>query len=450
MIYSVNAITLGKSSAGIKPENKTRQRLLRTSVTAVILLFISIATRAEVLLLTADRVFDGEKMHNGWVVLVEDDQVRFAGRPERMPDARIDRSLDFPGQTLLPGLIEGHSHILLHPYNETPWNDQVLKESEAERVARGVNHAEASLLAGVTTMRDLGSEGAGYADVGLRDAINKGVVPGPRLLVAGKALVATGSYGPKGFHERVEVPLGAEPADGQDSLSRVVRSQIGRNIDLVKVYADYRWGPGGTAAPTFTKSELELIVELANSSGRPVAAHAVTAEAMRRAILAGVYTIEHGYEATAQTFELMREHDVALCPTLAAGESISAYSGWRKGIDPTPDRVTQAVASFRAALEAGVKICFGGDVGVYPHGENVVELELMVEYGMSTMAALRAATSGNAELFQVDERIGRLKTGLIADIIAVEGDPTKSISALRDVRFVMQSGNIVRNDEVQP
>ena len=167
-----------------------------------------------VTLLRAAQVFDGEAMHADWIVLVEGNSILYAGDADDAPDTDVDNTIDLPGHTLLPGLIEGHSHILLHPYDETAWNDQVLKESLAERVARAVNHARDSLMAGVTTMRDLGSEGAGYADVGVRDSINKGIIPGPRLLVAGKAIVATGSYGPKGFHEGVEVPLGAETADG--------------------------------------------------------------------------------------------------------------------------------------------------------------------------------------------------------------------------------------------
>ncbi|MFK7830942.1 MAG: amidohydrolase family protein [Congregibacter sp.] len=438
----------------IRSSNRAMQAVLRLGMAmpylALVLCGFASVTRAEVLLLDPERVFDGKELHSDWIVVVDKERILYAGRRDELPALAIDRELALPAQTLLPGLIEGHSHILLHPYNETPWNDQVLKESEAERVARAVNHARASLHAGVTSMRDLGSEGAGYADVGVRDAINKGIIPGPKLLVAGPALVATGSYGPKGFHEGVRVPLGAQTADGHDGLSTAVREQIGRTIDLVKVYADYRWGPGGTAAPTYTQSELDLIVELASSSGRPVAAHAVTAEAISRAVKAGVYTIEHGYGATPETFKLMRENDVALCPTLAAGESISAYGGWRKGIDPTPPRVEQSIASFRAALEAGVNICFGGDVGVYAHGENVIELELMVEYGMTAINALRAATAGNADLFRISDSVGRLKTGLTADLIAVDGDPTQRISALHDVRLVMQNGNIVRNELAQP
>ena len=397
-------------------------------------------------LLKPAQVFDGEEMHSNWIVLVHGNSILYAGDVAGMPESDVDLTLELEGQTLLPGLIEGHSHILLHPYNETVWNDQVLKESEAERVARAVNHVRDSLLAGVTTMRDLGSEGAGYADVGVRDAINKGVIPGPRLLVAGKAIVATGSYGPKGFHEGVDVPLGAETADGYDDLVRVVRSQIGRNIDFVKVYADYRWGPNGTAAATFTQAELETIVEITTSSGRPVVAHASTAEAMTRAILAGIETIEHGDGATSDVYKLMVKNNVALCPTLAAGDAISQYGGWNKGVDPDPPRIQNKKKSFKAALDAGVTICLGGDVGVYPHGDNVRELEMMVDYGMSAEDVLRSATSINADLFHIEKTVGRIQTGLLADVIAVNGDPAADISALRDIQLVMKDGIIYRQE----
>lgn len=395
----------------------------------------------EVTVLRPDRVFDGETMHTGWVVVVSGDRILAAGAGSAVSVPDGAEVTELPGTTLLPGLIEGHSHLLLHPYDETPWTDQVLLESLGERVARGVVHARRTLEAGVTTARDLGAEGAGYGDVGLRDAIRKGVVPGPRLIVAGPAIVATGSYNPKGAPEH-RLPKGAEEADGVDDLIRVARDQMGRGADFIKVYADYRWGPAGETAPSFTLDELRTLVEVVESSGRRVVAHASSPEGMRRAVLAGVRTIEHGDGGTAETWSLMREHGVALCPTLAAGHAITRYGGWVPGHGPEPERVTRKRASFGAALAAGVDICFGGDVGVYPHGDNVRELELMAEWGMDNRLVLIAATSGNARILELPDR-GRIAPGLLADLVAVRGNPAADISALRKVVLVMKGGEVV-------
>ena len=409
------------------------------AVLATLAVFTAVGAQ-ETVVLRPDRVFDGEAIHEGWSVLVRGDRIADVGPSIATPSGAVEIVLR--GTTLSPGLIEGHSHLLLHPYNETSWTDQVLLESHAERVARATVHARATLLAGVTTVRDLGSEGAGYADVGLKQAIDKGVVPGPRMLVAGPALVATGSYNPKGAPEW-SFPKGAEEADGHDGLIRATRDQIGRGADWVKVYADYRWGPNGQARPTYTEEEIRLVVEVAESSGRRVVAHASTPEGMLRAIRAGVRTIEHGDGGTSEIFALMAEYGVGFCPTLAAGDAITQYGGWRKGVDPEPERLRRKRASFAIALRSGVRLCFGGDVGVYAHGDNVRELALMVEYGMTPLAALRAATSGNADLFELDDR-GRIASGLLADLVAVEGNPATDIGALRDVVLVMKGGEIVR------
>jgi len=392
------------------------------------------------------RVFDGTTMHEGWMVVVEDDRIVAAGPTATISLPAGTRTVDLPDHTLLPGLIEGHSHLLLHPYNETPWTEQVLQESLAERTARAVNHARDTLMAGVTTVRDLGTEGAGYADVGIKAAIDKGVIPGPRMLVTTRAIVATGSYNPGGAPE-LDFPKGAEEADGYDDLVRVTRDQIGRGADWIKVYADYRWGAGGTAAPTFTEQELRTIVEVAASSGRYVVAHASTAEGMRRALEAGVRTIDHGDGGTREVFELMAARGVALCPTLAAGHAITRYGGWRPGVDPEPARIRAKRESFALALEVGVPICFGGDVGVYPHGDNVRELELMAEYGMPLADVLHAATAGNAGFFDIDDRLGTVRAGMLADLIAVRGNPAADITALRDVVLVMKGGTLYREPE---
>lgn len=395
-------------------------------------------------LLKPAAVFDGENVHVGWAVLVNDKYIQAAGplRDLQIPSAA--QVIDLPGTTLLPGMIEGHSHLFLHPYNETPWNDQILRESQALRTARATVHARQTLMAGFTTVRDLGTEGAGYADVGLKQAIEQGIIEGPRMIIATRALVATGSYGPKGFADEHTVSVGAEEADGVDNLVKAVRTQIGKGADVIKVYADYRWGAQGEARPTFTLSELKLIVETAASSGRQVVAHASTEEGMRRAIEAGVATIEHGDSGTPEIFKRMAASGIALCPTLAAGDAILQYNGWKKGTDPEPNRVTAKRASFKAALAANVPICAGGDVGVFAHGDNVRELELMVEYGMPPLQVLRSVTSGNAKIFRMENLIGRIKPGLLADIIAVPGDPLQQISALRQVKLVMKDGKLYK------
>jgi imidazolonepropionase-like amidohydrolase len=393
------------------------------------------------ILLRPAAVFDGDELHDGWHVLIDGDRIVAAdaasamGAISAVGEPGGARAIDLPGTTLLPGLIDLHTHLLLHPYDERPWADQVLRDHESLRVARAVVAAKRTLAAGFTTVRDLGTEGAGEADVGLRRAIEEGVIEGPRLVCVTRAIVARGTYGPTGFHSGCCVPQGADEVDGPESILRATRMQIARGADWIKVYADYRFGPANDARPTFSQEELALIVRVAHDAGVPVAAHATTAEGMRRAALAGVQTIEHGNEGTPEVFALLAERGIAYVPTLAAYEALERIRGLSKD-HPT---VVAKRAAFDAARASGVTIANGSDIGVFAHGQNARELELLVEHGLTPTEALRAATSTAARVLRRDD-LGLIAAEMRADLVCVQGDPAESIAALRDVRLVLRDG----------
>ena len=428
-----------------------RTPAIRRPLIRVAILLASIAASAslnstvsaDTLLLTGARVLApaGDRWLEDRAVLIVDDRISSVA-PAATIDAPADaRTIDLPGLRLIPGLIDLHTHLLLHPYNEASWNDQVLRESLGLRTARAVAHARATLDAGFTTIRDLGTEGAGFADVGVRDAINLGVIPGPRVFASTRAIVATGAYGPAGFDPRWTMPKGAQPADGVAGVRRAVREQIAAGADWVKFYADYRRVPGGPSTPTFSDAEVAAIIDEAHTAGRPVSAHATTDAAIRRAVLAGVDTIEHGTHASGSTLRLMAERGVALCPTLAASEAMAIYSGWTPG-SPDDNRITQTRELMRRALASGVTIANGSDAGVFTHGKNAREIELMAAYGMSPTRALQAATSVAARVLGMEHDLGRIQPGYLADLVAIDGDPLENPAALRRVRLVIKAGHV--------
>ena len=422
---------------------------MRRLLTALALILTpSVAIAAPPVLLKPARVWTAEDAgppHAGWAVLVKDDKIAAVG-PLASIDAKDAEVIDLPGATVIPGLMDLHSHLFLHPYNETSWDDQVLKESPTYRTLRAAVQAKATLEAGFTTLRDLGTEGVGAADAPLKKAINEGLIPGPRLFVATKAIVATGAYGParRNFNPEAEIPQGAQEASGVSEVIKAVREQAGAGADWIKVYTDYRVGPEGSTQPTFSLEELKALVETAHSGGRPVSAHASSDEGMRRAVLAGVDTIEHGYGGSEATFKLMAEKGVVFFPTLTAVESTSTYfGGYVAGQTPPTTAMRNADRAFKLALKSGVTIGMGSDVGVFRHGDNARELVLMVKAGMTPVQALLAATAIDAKTLGRGETLGRLKPGYLADIVAVAGDPTQAIEATRDVVLVVKGGQII-------
>ncbi len=399
------------------------------------------------LLLTGAKVLapSGDQWLEGRDILVQEGhiaRIAAAGRIDQIGVPAGTRRIDLSGDYLIPGLMDLHTHLLLHPYDETTWDDQVLRESLELRTIRGVTAAEATVDAGFTTIRDLGTEGAGYADVALRDAIAQGMIPGPRVLAATRAIVATASYGPMGFDPRLDLPLGGQQATGVDEIRRVVREQIHHGADWIKLYADYRRAPGAPSTATFSVDEMRAAVEEAHSAGLQVAAHATTPEGIRRAIEAGVTTVEHATGATRELLDRMAAQGIAMDPTLAASEAISRYGGWHPG-EPEPERMRQDRRMFHDALAAGVTIFLGSDAGVFAHGDNARELELMVDYGMTPAQALAAATSVAAGVIGRGDDLGKIDAGYTADLVALKGDPLAAPSAVRHPLLVVKEGRVM-------
>jgi imidazolonepropionase-like amidohydrolase len=406
-------------------------------------------------LLLPDRVWtaDGDRAHDGWAVLVHDGKITASGPADTLHAPADAHRVNLPGVTLTPGLIDLHSHLFLHPYNETLWNDQVLTEPQDYRTLEAAAHAKSTLLAGFTSLRDLGTEGAGYADASVKRAIDEGLIPGPRLFVATRAIVATASYGPgpRGFRPDLDLPSGAQEVSGVDAAMAAVREQAARGADWIKIYGDYRVGPDGDTVPTFTPAELKALVDTAHQIGRPVAVHATSDAGVRMAVQAGVDSVEHGYGASEATFRLLKQHGTAYEPTLTAVEATAEYfQHYVPGKSAPTERMLEAKKGFQTALKVGVIIGNGSDVGVFTHGENWREPAAMVAYGMTPAQALHASTDVAAGILRQSKHLGRIAPGMDADIAGFSGDPSRQIDALQRPVFVMKAGIPYRTPDATP
>jgi imidazolonepropionase-like amidohydrolase len=411
------------------------------------------SSRAEttrVVAVRAGRLFDGksDRLLEDQVIVIRGDRISEVGPATRVsipPGAGV---IDLRRATVLPGLIDAHTHLFLTGESGGRYDEQLLKESWQYRTIEAVVNARKDLEAGFTTMRDLETEGAMYSDVDVRNAINRGLIPGPRLQVVTRAISTTGGYALEGYSPEVTVPSGVQIVDSPDEARKAVREQIKYGADLIKIYSTHRFHftPEGklVSIPTLTPDEIKAIVDEAHREEVKVACHAYGGEGLHNCIEAGVDSIEHGLDLDDASIQQMIEKGIYYVPTLYAYE----YEP-EEDLRATGGRTSRArihEQSFRRALAQGVKIAFGTDVGPFPHGTQAKEFEYMVRFGMAPAQAIHSATAVAAELMSWQDRIGSVETGKFADLVAVSGDPLTDITELERIRFVMKGGQIVRND----
>jgi imidazolonepropionase-like amidohydrolase len=398
----------------------------------------------------AGRLFDSQRgafVVNA-VVVVQGERITAADVADRVKIPAGAQVIDLGNATLLPGLIDTHTHLFLTGESAGRYDEQLLKESWQYRTIEAVVNARKDLEAGFTSMRDLETEGAMYSDVDVRNAINRGLIPGPRLQVATRALSTTGGYPLEGYSPEVTVPSGLQKVDSPWAARQAVREQISYGADVIKIYSTHHFylTPDGKLVniPTFTLEEIQAIVDEAHREGVKVACHAYGGVGLHNCLDAGVDSIEHGLDLDDAAIQKLVQKHIYYVPTLYVYEFDSSDD--LKATDGKTSRARIHEASFRKAVAAGVAIAFGTDVGPFPHGTQAKEFAYMVRFGMKPVDAMRAATSAAAELLGWQARVGSVEPGKLADLVAVAGDPASDITELQHVKFVMKGGLVVRND----
>lgn len=414
------------------------------------LLFTTTLTAQKTIAIKCGNLFDAQKgvMLANQVVLVKDNIIQSV-TPAVSFNTKADSIIDLSGYTVLPGLIDAHTHVLLQQdVTSQEYADQLLKESVPYRTLRASRSAKISLQNGFTTIRDLETEGAMYADVDVKKAISNNIIPGPRMFVSTRALSTTGHYAlsPKEYNWELDLPKGIQEITGADEARRAVREQLSHGADWIKVYTDrgYYKAADGTyhSYPNFTKDEIQAIADETIGSGKKFAAHAMTRDGIIYAINAGVTSIEHGFGMDDECIQLMVKRHVYWCPTIYICDYMAA--GREKDGNPMDRLFMQTFpALFKKALDAGVAIVYGTDIGGYSWDQpQAKDFEYMVKWGMTPVQAIQTATITGAKLLDMEGKVGTIQPNAFADMIAVKGDPLKDITLLQHVQWVMKDGKV--------
>jgi imidazolonepropionase-like amidohydrolase len=426
-----------------------------TRTPVMLLLFLCLLeiglAQEQITAIKCGRLIDGksDNAQESVTVVIQGNVIRSVGKDVQIPASA--EVIDLSNSTVLPGLIDAHTHVLLQgDITSQDYDDQLLKESIPYRTIRGSVAAQAALHDGFTTLRDMGTEGAMYADVDIKTAINNGVINGPRMFVCTRALDVTGAYPLLGYSWELEMPHGLQVVDGVDECRKAVREEIMHGADWIKVYADrsYYFTDDGQLRSilTFTYDELKAICDEAHKLHRKVAAHAMGRDGIENSLRAGVNSIEHGDGFDDETIALAKENGVYWCPTLFITEYV-AEGRAKEGRPIYKQMIQHQREAFRKGVQAGMKIALGTDVGGFAWDVNeAVEIKRMVDDGMTPMQAIKASTTVAAELLDMTGKLGEITPGAFADIVAVDGDPLKDIAVIQQVNFVMKDGKIVRNE----
>ena len=393
----------------------------------------------------AGRLFDGtEKFAANQVILIKGERIVKVGPADQVQVPADAEVVDLRHATVLPGLIDAHTHVF---GNGPDFDNQIMRDSYQYRTLTALANAQKDLMVGFTTLRDLKTLGAMYSDVDLRNAIDRGIVTGPRMQVATRGIQATGGFIMRGYSPEVPLPNALQVVDSPWAAREAVREQVAHDADLIKLYAayDFHFTSDGelVSPPTFTADEVNAIVDEAHKKGRKVSCHAFAGEGLRNCLNAGVESIEHGAELDDGDIKLMVQKGIYLVPTLYHYQMDREHDMKKYGGHSVAE---VSEPSFRKAVAAGVKIAFGSGVGPFPHGTQTREFAYMVKFGMTPVQAIRAATSEAARLMGWQDRVGSIEAGKFADLVAVAGDPLADITELERVKFVMKGGRVFKNE----